>query len=172
MFAVSGLPDTPHPAESNMPCTRVRTVDRCRFLLCTMCLLVLAACAPTPPEAGIRAAVDDIAHALDAHDNAAVRAYLTDTFQGGPAAEPGQLDKAGVRRLLAGYFLRYRNIGVVISGLTITPLAHDPTQAWSDATVLLTGAEGLVPETGRLYKVRGLWTQSDGDWRLVQLTWE
>lgn len=138
------------------------------ILLAVLC----AACARTPPEEAIRAEIAAIETALAEHDNRGVRARLAAGFQGGPADTPSQLDHSGVQRLLAGYFLRYPNIGVVVTGLTITPLAHDPTQAWSEASVLLTGAEGLIPDTGRIYTVRGLWQQSEGDWRLVQLTWE
>jgi hypothetical protein len=134
--------------------------------------LWLSGCARTPPEAAIGEAVEAIDTALDAQDNAGVRRWLAEDFRGGPAGTADPLDKAGVQRLLAGYFLRYRHIGVVVSGLTVTPLAHDDTQAWSEAKVLLTGAEGLIPDTGRLYTVRGLWQRDGDDWALRELTWE
>ena len=138
------------------------------ILLVTLC----AACAKTPPEEAVRAEISAIENALAEHDNRGVRAHLAPGFQGGPADTPAQLDHGGVQRLLAGYFLRYPNIGMVVTGLTVTPLAHDPTQAWSEASVLLTGADGLIPDAGRIYKVRGLWLKADGDWRLQQLSWE
>ncbi|QID19216.1 hypothetical protein G3580_17280 [Nitrogeniibacter mangrovi] len=143
-----------------------------RHGLVIVLLFFCAACTRTPPEEAIRAEVAAIQSALAEHDNGGVRARLAADFQGGSSEAPTRLDPAGVRRLLAGYFLRYPHIGVVVTGLTVTPLAHDPTQAWSEASVLLTGAEGLIPETGRIYHVRGLWRQTEGDWRLVRLTWE
>jgi len=153
-----------------MPCFSTRCAWRhgIAILLAVLCM----ACARTPPEAAIRAEIAAIETALAEHDNRAVRAHLAPGFQGGPADAPSQLDHSGVQRLLAGYFLRYPNIGVVVTGLTITPLAHDPTQAWSEASVLLTGAEGLIPDTGRIYTVRGLWRQAEGDWQLAELSWE
>lgn len=161
------MPD-PSPCAAPRHCVRSRLGGPAAALLC----LWLAACSAPPPETAIRAAVDRIDAALSEHDNSAVRAELAESFRGGPADEAGQLDKAGVQRLLAGYFLRYRNIHVVISGLTVEPLAHDPSQAWSDAKVVLAGAEGLIPETGRVYSVRGLWQLRDDQWQLVQLRWE
>jgi len=138
------------------------------ILLVALCL----ACSKTPPEEAVRARIAAIETALAERDNSGVRSNLAPGFQGGPADAPAQFDQPGVQRLLAGYFLRYPNIRLVVTGLKVTPLAHDPSQAWSEAAVLLTGAEGLIPDTGRIYTVRGLWQQTDGDWRLVQLTWE
>ncbi|MBT0963703.1 hypothetical protein [Denitromonas iodatirespirans] len=134
--------------------------------------LALAACSRTPPEQAIREAVGRIEQGIAAHQNAAVRAELAEAFRGGPADDPGRLDKAGVQRLLAGYFLRYKHIGVVVTGVTVEPLAHADDQAWSDASVLLTGADGLIPEAGRHYRVRGLWVREGSDWRLRELHWE
>jgi len=143
-----------------------------RYGIVMLMAVFCVACARTPPEEAIHEAVAAIQTALAEHDNRGVRAHLATGFQGGPADAPTQLDPGGVQRLLAGYFLRYPNIGVVVTGLTVTPLAHDPTQAWSEASVLLTGAEGLIPDTGRIYTVRGLWRQAEGDWQLAELSWE
>lgn len=132
----------------------------------------LMACERPAPESGIREAIAGIEQALSARDNAGVREHLADDFQGGPGDAANALDKRSVQRTLAGYFLRYQNIGVVVTAISVEPLAHDPDQAWSEATVLLTGAEGLIPETGRAYSVRGLWQYRDGAWQLAQLSWE
>ncbi|KAA3651319.1 MAG: hypothetical protein DWQ11_14310 [Proteobacteria bacterium] len=140
-------------------------------LALTLCA-ALAACEKTSPEQAIGEAIVRIEQGLAAHQNAAVRAELADAFRGGPAADPARLDKAGVQRLLAGYFLRYKNIGVVVTGVSIEPLSHTPDQAWSSASVVLTGADGLIPEAGRIYQVRGLWLREGGAWRLRELQWE
>lgn len=137
------------------------------LLLC----LALQACTRPGPEAAIREAIGQIEQALSARDNAGVRALLAADFQGGPEDDPASLDAPGAQRLLAGYFLRYRHIGVLVTGVSVTPIAHDPSQAWSEATVTLAGAQGLLPESGRILKVRGLWRDVDGDWLLLRLTW-
>jgi len=134
--------------------------------------LMLMACERPAPETGIREAIAGIEQALGARDNAGVREHLTDDFQGGPGDAASSLDQRSVQRMLAGYFLRYKNIGVVVTAISVEPLAHDPEQAWSEATVLLTGTEGVVPERGQAYSVRGLWQFRDGEWRLAQLSWE
>jgi len=133
---------------------------------------VIVACSHPAPEDGIREAVEQIETALAEHDNAGIREHLTADFLGGPEADAHRLDRRGVQRLLAAYFLRYKNIGVVVTAIQVKPLAHDPNQAWSEATVVLTGAEGVIPDTGRAYSVRGLWQYSDGVWELARLTWE
>lgn len=143
-----------------------------RIISAGVLAMSLMACERPAPEVGIRDAITDIEQAISARDNAGVREHLTDDFQGGPGDAAGSLDKRGAQRMLAGYFLRYKNIGVVVTAITVEPLAHDPEQAWSEATVVLTGTEGLIPETGRAYSVRGLWQYRDGAWRLAQLGWE
>lgn len=143
-----------------------------RICLVLVTCAVLAACEKTSPEQAIGEAIERIERGLAAHQNAAVRAELADAFRGGPGTDPGQLDKAGVQRLLAAYFLRYKNIGVVVTGVTVEPLSHTPDQAWSRASAVLTGADGLIPEAGRIYQLRGLWVREDGQWRLRELQWE
>lgn len=143
-----------------------------RMLAVVLVALLTTACERPAPETGIREAIAGIEQALGARDNAGVRAHLTDDFRGGPTEAANSLDPREAQRMLAGYFLRYRNIGVVVTAISVELLPHDPDQAWSKATVLLTGAEGLIPETGRAYSVRGLWQYRDGAWRLAQLGWE
>jgi len=143
-----------------------------RFMSAGVLAMMLAACNRPEPEVGIREAIASIEQALGARDNAGVREHLTKDFRGGPAEAANSLDQREAQRMLAGYFLRYRNIGVVVTAISVEPLPHDTDQAWSNATVLLTGAEGLIPETGRAYSVRGLWQFRDGGWRLAQLSWE
>ncbi|MCZ4306266.1 hypothetical protein O4G98_16135 [Zoogloeaceae bacterium G21618-S1] len=140
--------------------------------LCLAWVIALAACQKTSPEQAIGEAIGRIEQGIASHQNADVRAELAEAFRGGPNTDPGQLDKTGVQRLLAAYFLRYKNIHVVITGVSVEPLSHTPDQAWSDASVLLTGADGLIPEAGRHYRVRGLWVREGSDWRLRELHWE
>ncbi len=160
----------PYDAAMHLPeMTPSRAV---RFCLALVLLAVLAACQKSSPEQAIGEAIARIEQGIAEHQNAAVRAELADAFRGGPNTDPGQLDKTGVQRLLAAYFLRYKNIRVVVTGVSVEPLSHTPDQAWSNASVVLTGAEGLIPETGRIYQVRGLWVREGGDWQLRELQWE
>ncbi|HPR06084.1 MAG TPA: hypothetical protein PK620_11585 [Denitromonas sp.] len=145
---------------------------RARSGLCLALLTALVACQKTSPEQTIGEAIARIEQGIASHQNADVRAELADAFRGGPNTEPGQLDKTGVQRLLAAYFLRYKNIRVGVTGVSVEPLSHTPDQAWSTASVVLTGAEGLIPETGRIYQLRGLWVREGGDWQLRELQWE
>ena len=135
-----------------------------------LCLSALA-CSREGPDQAIREAIGEIEQALSDRDNAGVRAHLAPGFQGGPDHDPTRLDPSGVQRMLAGYFLRYRHIGVLVTGVSVSPIAHDPTQAWSEATVTLAGAQDLIPESGRILKVTGLWREIDGEWLLVRLSW-
>ena len=143
------------------------------LLTCCLCVLaaLLSACEKPAPEAAVREAISRIEAGIAARNNADVRAELAASFSGGPAAAPNELDMAGAQRLMAATFLRYRNIGVVVTAVRIEPLAASPDQMWSSATVLLPGAAGLVPEAGRLHEVEGVWLREEGAWRLRQLTW-
>ena len=47
-----------------------------------------------------------------------------------------------------------------------------PQSGLTQAQVLVTGAQGLIPERAAPYEVRLEWRYVSDDWKLTRLTWE
>jgi hypothetical protein len=127
-------------------------------------LIVLAACARTPPEQALREAMSDLQGAIEQRDAAAVGALLADDFIG-----PEGLDRDGARRLAQGLFLRYRDVGARIGPLDIA-MQERHARVRFDA-VVSGGAGALLPETGQIYDVDTGWRLEGGQWGLVSADW-
>jgi hypothetical protein len=129
--------------------------------------LLLPACSKDDPEARLAAAAKALQTAIEERDTGDVMALLDEHFQAS-----ANLDRAGTRRLLTASFLRFQNIRVIAltSSHRIDPQA--PSLGRSEAQVLVTGAQGLVPERAEPYGVKLEWRLVGGDWKLTDLRWE
>ncbi|WP_188109638.1 YybH family protein [Pseudohalioglobus sediminis] len=135
-------------------------------------LTLLSACSPSAgPETEIRQVIEQMQTALDDRDNAGVRRHIAENFIGGPRGG-AQLEREDVRKLLAGYFLRYRDIRLLITQLEIEADPGQPELASMRGTAALSGAAQRLPETARLYRFEGRWRRIDGDWQLVRCHWQ
>jgi hypothetical protein len=123
------------------------------------------------PEKQISKAIAEMQVALEEGKNAAFSEHLADSFLGGHKGQRN-IGKDEVRKMLAGYFLRYRNIGVVIPSLSVQVDAYEPALATTRGTAALTGGNARLPETARLYQFTGQWRLIDGRWQLIQFSWE
>lgn len=145
---------------------------RARLLAPIMAVLLLAACQePVGPEALIRANIMSMEEALAERSNSAFMDKLAASFSGGRANEEN-LDRDAAQKLLAVYFLRYRNIEVLVSQVDVEIDLYEPNLASSTARVALAGGERLLPDSAGLYLVQGQWQNFDGQWKLTRLTWE
>lgn len=132
-----------------------------------MALLALAACSRTDPEQQLLETAQALQAAIEARDTGDVMDLVDENFRGS-----ANLDPQSVRRLLTATFLRYQNIRVVAlaPGVRIDPSA--PTLGFIESKVVVTGAQGLIPERAEPYTVRSEWRLVDGDWKLSDLRWE
>ena len=137
--------------------------DYCLIIIC----ISLYSCSRTPPEEAILANIDSIQIAVEEKKTRKIVSYLTDNFSGSH-----DLDKQGLRRLLMGLFLRHENINIFVTRMDITYDPRQPQIANMDGIVLLTGASNLLPENGKILKVKGKWHNQDGDWLLANAEWE
>ena len=127
----------------------------------------LVACSKSDPQARLDAAVDALQAAIEARDTGDVMDLLDDNFRGS-----ANLDPQEARRMLTGVFLRYKNIRVVAVGRRSQVDPVTPTLGRVEAQVLVTGAQGLIPERVEPYGVKMEWRLVDGDWKLSDLRWE
>lgn len=130
-------------------------------------LTVLLACSKGDPQARLEAAVRALQAAIEARNTSAVLGLLDQYFQGS-----ANLDREGIRRLLMATFLRYQNIKVIAVSSSVRVDPKAPTLGRVEAQVLLTGAQGLVPERIEPYAVKMEWRLVDSDWMLGDLRWD
>ncbi len=137
---------------------------------CTWCLLAFvllaAGCARPAPEQAVRAQLQALQAAIDTCDAAAVEALLAEDFIGNEG-----LDRRGAKRLAAGLFLRYRDVGAKLGPVEVE--LRGETDAVARFNLLATGgAGGLLPESGQAYRVETGWRLLDGEWRLRSASWK
>jgi hypothetical protein len=136
-------------------------------LLTLVASAALTACGKDDPQARLEAAVRALQAAIEARDTGDVMDLLDEHFQGS-----GNLDRDGTRRLLTATFLRFQNIKVIAASLNAQVDPQAPTLGRVEAQVLVTGAQGLIPERAEPYAVRMEWRLVGGDWKLGDLRWD
>lgn len=142
------------------------TVNLQRFIL--ICAILLAACGRSDPQAALDAAASGLQTALENKDASAVMALLHPDF----AAQQPEDNREWAKRTMTLMFLRHKNIQVIalLQKSWIDPQVS--SRAFTDAQVALTGAEGLVPDSARQYRVKLEWSLLDKQWKLLRLQWE
>lgn len=127
----------------------------------------LSACGRDDPQASLEAAVQKLQDNLEAKDTSAVIDQLDTSFQ----AQDG-LDRDWARKTMTLMFLRYASVKViaVTRKSSIDPTA--PQAGLTQAQVLFTGAQGLIPERAAPYEVRLEWRRVSDEWKLTRITWE
>lgn len=136
------------------------------------CLLVaaaaLAACSqPDDPQATLEAAVQRLQDALEAKDADAVLALLDAKFRA-----QDELDREWARQTMALMFLRYRQVKVIAVSRSSRVDPASGRIGRTEAQVLVTGAQGLIPERASPYALQLEWWREGDDWTLRDLRWE
>lgn len=127
-------------------------------------LLMLLGCEdPSQPEHMITDNITRLEEGIENKDADQVLDLLHDNF----GTQSGD-DKLWVKRVLALYMLKYNNIEIVTSNMTVEINSDNATANFS---VLVTGGEGLLPEQGALYKVEMDWRIQDKKWLLIYTNW-
>ncbi len=131
-----------------------------------MLAIWLAGCSAPPAEEGIREALHEMAEAIEARQAGPVVRRLSDDFS--LHRSSGEMDKEQTRRLLTATLLRYPDIHLALTGISVLPDGARHDQAQAAFSVLATGGSGaLLPETGQLYRVESHWQLDGGDWMLL-----
>lgn len=132
--------------------------------------LILSACGKANPQAQLEAAVQKLQNNLETKDTSAVVDQLDAGFQAQDG--PDREDREWARKTMTLMFLRYASVKViaVTRKSSIDPTA--PQSGLTQAQVLVTGAQGLIPERAAPYEVRLEWRYVSDDWKLNRITWE
>jgi hypothetical protein len=105
--------------------------------------------------------------AIEARDADAVLDLLDAKFRA-----QDELDREWARKTLALMFLRYQSVKVIAVSRSsrVDPAAGRIGR--SEAQVLVTGAQGLIPERVSPYAVQMEWWREGDDWKLRDLRWQ
>lgn len=129
--------------------------------------LLLAGCARDDPQAALEAAVQQLQDHIEARKTGAVMDMLHSRFR---AQE--ELDSEWARRTMTLLFLRYPNVKVVAVTRSSRVDPDTPLSGQTEAQVLLSGAQGLVPERVAPYAITMRWRREGDDWKLIDLAWQ
>lgn len=137
------------------------------FTLSLALAVLLGGCSKSDPQAALEASVQQLQDKLEAKDRQAVLAMLGPQFR---AQDEWDADWAS--KTMALMFLRYANVKVIAvsSDSRIDPPGS--LLAITEAQVVVTGAQGLIPERVSPYAVQLRWNLEGSDWKLRSVRWE
>jgi hypothetical protein len=143
-------------------------LTRTAFLACLVCAaLGLPACSKPDPQAALEAAVERLRGHLEAKDNKAVLAMLDPLFRA-----QDEWDAEWARKTMALMFLRYASVKVIAVSSSSRIEPPGTSIGITEAQVVVTGAQGLIPERVAPYAVQLRWKLDGSDWKLRDLRWE
>jgi hypothetical protein len=141
---------------------------RCFLSLSLPCGLPwLTACSKDDPQAALEAAAQQLQDHLEAKDSGAVFDMLDPQFRA-----KDEFDRDWARKTMALMFLRYANVKVI--AVTRSSRIDPPGSpiGVTEAQIVVTGAQGLIPERASPYTVQLRWQRDGKEWKLRDLQWE
>ncbi|QCB46834.1 hypothetical protein [Hydrogenophaga sp. PAMC20947] len=144
------------------------TVVSRRFLLLAAAWLLPGCSAPETPLAKLELAVVSLQEALEARSTSDVMRQLDERFRA-----QDELDADWARKTMMLMFLRYAQVRIVaVSSRSRLEDGEGGTLGLTEAQVLVTGAQGLIPERLAPYTVTLRWRREGDDWKLRDLHWD
>jgi hypothetical protein len=138
------------------------------FMGVLFCLIVgLTACSKDDPQVSLEAAVQQLQDQIEARDTGAVMDLLDAKFR----AQDGY-DADWARKTMTLMFLRYAQVKVIAVSRNSRIDPPGSPIGLTEAQVVVTGAQGLIPERVTPYAVTLEWRREGADWKLRDLRWE
>jgi hypothetical protein len=129
---------------------------------------LLAACGkPDDPQVALEAAVQRLQDALEAKQTSDVIAMLDPRFRA-----QDELDAEWARKTMTLVFLRFNQVRVIaVNRQSRIDEGGGGRVGRTTAQVLVTGAQGLIPERAEPYALELVWWREGDDWKLRDLRW-
>lgn len=141
-------------------------LTRRSWLLATP-LALLACGKPDDPHAALEAAAQRLQDALEGKQTGDVMAMLDPRFRA-----QDELDIEWARKTMALVFLRFNQVRVIaVNRQSRIDEGSGARVGRTTAQVLVTGAQGLVPERAEPYSLELVWWREGDDWKLRDLRW-
>lgn len=142
--------------------------NKVKFLVTIMLLMSLvwiSGCSEQPSdEVQIQEKMAQLQEAIEKKDRSGFMAEIDEQYQD----QLGNNRKA-LQRMLMGFFLRYKDISIFVSG---SEIEVTQIRAEGRSQVVVTGGEGIIPDNARHYQVYSCWNKHGGEWLLSCLEWE
>lgn len=129
--------------------------------------LWLAGCGKSDPQASLEAAVQKLQDNLEARKTGAVMDQLHPNFQAGEG-----MDREWAKKTMTLMFMRYANVKIIAVTRSSRIDSGSSQVGHTEAKVVVTGAQGLIPERAEPYAVQLQWRRDGSDWKLIELHWE
>jgi ketosteroid isomerase-like protein len=139
-------------------------IARLFVLTATLLCLTLTGCSRSDPEKALRGTVDKMQAAAAARDASGVLEHLAEDF----VRDSGGMDKAQVRGLLVGLFIRNQKVMVTTTVREVTITGNTAT---ARIHVLATGGAGLIPERADGWEFTTAWRKEGSAWKLYNAQW-
>ena len=131
--------------------------------------LWLVACSkPDDPQAALEAAVQRLQAALEAKQTGEVMDMLNGRFRA-----QNELDADWARSTMTLAFLRFKQVRLIaVNRQSRIDEGSGGRVGRTTAQVLVTGAQGLIPERAEPYVLELVWWREGDDWTLRDLRWQ
>jgi hypothetical protein len=141
---------------------------RRRAWLCAASIALLACGRPDSPQAALEAAVQRLQAALEGKEVGDVMAMLDVRFRA-----QDELDAEWARKTMSLVFLRFKQVRVIaVNAQSRIDERSGGQVGRTTAQVLVTGAQGLIPERAEPYSLELVWWREGDDWKLRDLRWQ
>jgi len=130
-----------------------------------MTLLVACSAPPAPAETEIRASIQTMREAAEARHAAAIIDRIAGDFTG----RSGELDRAGLDRMLKIAFLGHQHVHVSLGSIAVD-VDGDRAKATFEMTVS-DGSGRWIPSGRATYAVVTGWRREDGAWLCYNASW-
>jgi hypothetical protein len=124
----------------------------------------------TPAEQQIRNNAENAADAIRQLDAKALSQYLAPSFKVSKPSKGYSLEH--IKKIMMLYRFRKQKVTLTLSNTSVTLDKYNSQLANMETTALITGSKGLLPEEGRIYKVKLNWRQFDDEWKVTEASWQ
>lgn len=155
-----------HPLGKFMRTLRTSTPRHLYFACGVLAACALASCHRAPAEQQIQQAIASAATAARGNDSHGVLDVVSDDFIG----NDGELDRHGLRQLLAVRALRQDKTGVLIGPVSFE---HSGDRIIAKFNLVLTGGKpgDLLPDQSVIYAMTTAWRRDGGKWICYSANW-
>ncbi len=149
-----------------------------QMLMLSLVLSLSISCSktPVPLEQAIEKQLNHAVSAIEQLDSDALLKVLADDFdiQGNisRSSKTEAFNPEKIKQHMMLLRLRKQKLSVTLTHVQIKADDYNSQLATMEANVMITGGSGLLPDDGRLLKIRGSWRLFDDEWRLTQLNWQ
>jgi hypothetical protein len=137
-------------------------------LILVLAFVAVSGCSRSvDPQVSLEAAVQALQDNLEAKKTSDVMDLLDSQFQA-----QLELDREWAKRTMTLMFLQHANVKVVALTRSSHIDPNSPKTGYTDAQVVLSGAQNIIPDAAAPYAVRLLWHWDGKQWKLRMLDWK